>query len=273
VLPTFYHTGFNSPITEFAMMLLAQKENHYSSLGTAIIIGNHLAVTAGHVLAGYFELYGDRAVIDAEASEGSFSLQAVQFLNNGSEVKLWNIRQVVVPRHTDISFLALSPHTKDQLSYEWRGPQLQLLPPAVGSVVTAFGYHSTEVVVDHDRITIRTNPYSSRGVVQEIHHERRDASVLKFPCYRVNSRFAPAMSGGPVLSDDGLLCGIVCSSFDTGTADQDIEHTSYVTTLWPLMGTELSFDREGHEQNVTYPALECQSASNFGSDSDLMQFE
>jgi hypothetical protein len=135
VLPTFYHTGFNSPITEFALILLAQRHDRLSSLGTAVIVGNHLAITAGHVIQGYFREFGDEQIVAGK--EGPFSLQAVQFIDNGAEAKLWNVRQLVVAGHTDIAFLLLHPHTTDQLSYSWRGPKLQLLPPAVGTTVTA----------------------------------------------------------------------------------------------------------------------------------------
>ena len=44
--PTFKDTGFDSLITEFALGVMAHKNDNYHASGTAIIIGNNLAITA-----------------------------------------------------------------------------------------------------------------------------------------------------------------------------------------------------------------------------------
>jgi hypothetical protein len=56
-IPDFRHTGFNSPITEVAVMLVAQKDQEYSCLGSGIIVGPTIALTARHVVDGFADTY------------------------------------------------------------------------------------------------------------------------------------------------------------------------------------------------------------------------
>jgi hypothetical protein len=257
-IPDFQHTGFNSPITEVAVMLVAQKDGTYSSLGSGVIIGPTIAITARHVVDA-FSRYHEGLAIEQLGSEGTFSLQAIQFLENGTKGLAWDVRQIYVnpdPTFTDIVFLRLQPTSNDHIKYEWKKVRMQLLPPNVGTIVSAFGYHSTSVATTESKIELDTNPYTTSGRVEEIHHERRDAARLSFPCFRTNARFDPGMSGGPVFSEEGRLCGIICSNMPPDTGDPDGEHISYVSTLWPSMGILVSFDREGCAHGISYPAFE-----------------
>ena len=36
--------------------------------------------------------------------------------------------------------------------------------------------------------------------------------MLAFPCYEINARFDPGMSGGLVVDELGAVCGLVCST-------------------------------------------------------------
>jgi hypothetical protein len=105
-------------------------------------------------------------------------------------------------------------------------------------------------------IEYTTNPYTASGVVEEVHDERRDSYRLPFPCFRTNARFDRGMSGGPVFSEEGYLCGIICSSMPPELGNEDGEHVSYVASLWPSMGIVVAYDREGYPHGVFYPAME-----------------
>jgi hypothetical protein len=257
-IPDFQHTGFDSPITEVAVMLVAQKDREYSSLGSGIIIGPTVVMTARHVVDGFAGIY-ERVTLENLNGQGSFSLQAFQFAENGAKFRAWDVRQIYIsadPAFTDIVFLHLRPTSQDHLQYDWKKVRMQLRPPKVGSIVSAFGYHSTSVQIIDDKVEITTNPYTSSGRVEEIHEERRDSHRLPFPCFRTNARFDPAMSGGPVFSEEGYLCGIICSNLPF----PDGSHVSYVATLWPSMGISVSYDRDGYPHGVSYPAIELATA-------------
>jgi hypothetical protein len=257
-VPDFRHTGFNSPVTEVAIMLVAQKDGKYSSLGSGVIIGQFVAMTARHVVDGFSRLH-EGVALEKLQGEVTFSLRAIQFLENGQKAFAWDVRQIYTnsdPGFTDIVFLRLQPTMEEHLSYQWKKVRMRLLPPPVGSVVAASGYHSTTVEITDKKVVLGTNPYTAIGTVQEVHHERRDAVRLSFPCFRTNARYDPAMSGGPVFSEEGYLCGIICSNLPPDPSEPDGEHVSYVSTLWPSMGILVSYDRDGYEHGVYYPAIE-----------------
>lgn len=52
--PAFNNTGLDSPITEFALAIKAHKDDHYYASGSAVIIGQNLAITAQHVIDDFF---------------------------------------------------------------------------------------------------------------------------------------------------------------------------------------------------------------------------
>lgn len=58
--------------------------------------------------------------------------------------------------------------------------------------------------------------------------------------FMVNARFDGGMSGGPIFSDSGNLCGIISTNFSLH--EQGQECISYGATLWPIMGTPLDID-------------------------------
>jgi len=232
VTPDFQHTGFNSPVTEFAIMLVARKGKEHSSLGSGVIVGAAVALTARHVIEAFSKQHDGKSLEELQG-EGHFSLQAIHFLKDGSEGQSWDVRQIYChsdPQFTDIVFLRLEPYRIGSAHHKWGSLRLQLLPPSVGSIVAGFGYHSTETLVEGDRVQLSTNPYTTSGIVQEIHDLRRDRAMYTFPCFRTNARFDPAMSGGPVFSAAGHLCGIISGNVAPDPDDPNGEHVSYVAT-------------------------------------------
>lgn len=254
-MPNFAHTGINSPVTEIGILLLSEKSGVYTSWGSGVIVGPGLAITARHVFDGLSRYYGEQEITPGTTQGVGFSLQAIQINENGTQGLSWSIRQIAVDEDTDIAFLTLQGTNEKHQSYKWRSFRMQLLPPRPGSVIAAFGYHhiSTDFLPDGSLQTI-AHPYSARGVVEEVHLTRRDAGLLHFPCFRTNARFDGGMSGGLVVSQEGLLCGLICSNLPPVSEDE--HHVSYVSSLWLCMGTLLSWDRVGHPANVTYPAMD-----------------
>lgn len=61
------------------------------------------------------------------------------------------------------------------------------------------------------------------------------------------------MSGGPIFNENGELCGLICSSIPS--IDNTSEHVSWVSSLWPMMGIEISLNREGYSPNSEYPIV------------------
>ena len=79
--------------------------------------------------------------------------------------------------------------------------------------------------------------------------------MLTFPCFEVCARFAPGMSGGLVIDEDGSLCGLVCAGTDL--ADPNALPLSYAATLWPMLRAVISADRgNSYPRGVEYPVID-----------------
>lgn len=254
--PSFKKTPLESSITELALGIKAHKNDEFYASGTAIIIGKHLALTANHVIDDFFKKFDcDKLAVDQNGNKsGTFHLQLFQVLNNGQSGLIWNVTRLWTCNFTDLAVLRLSPTSKNALNYKWNIPSLSLMPPNVGDRISAFGYSNAKIIKNDNKIEWFVNAKTAIGEVKEVHKTKRDACRLPFPCYRTNTRFDGAMSGGPVFNDEGCLCGIICSNMPT--TDKSSEHISYVTSLWPLMGLKIDINREGHPQDVKYPMLE-----------------
>jgi len=237
-------------------MLVGQKGNDYSVLGTAIIIGPHIALTARHVAEEYIKRYDGIERLGELGGELSFALQAVQFLDTGMRGQTWDVRKIFYNRElTDVALLYLHPVNESQRTFQWRYPKIRLLPPAVGSMVSAFGYHSSVATLREDGVLqIGTNPSHHTGPSRRFTTTDAMRSCSPSRATGPMPRFDPGMSGGPVFGD-GHLCGIICSNLlpeNPGVG----EHTSHVATLWPAMGVLVDFDRAGHPQGISYQAIE-----------------
>ncbi|MEX2662124.1 MAG: serine protease [Vicinamibacterales bacterium] len=243
-------TELPSVITEWAVPLASQRGTEWWASGTAVIVAPYLAITAKHVIDDHWLRHqGD--VPDSGEAVGEFSLVAFQAPQSG-DACLWAVRRIWPSPHTDVAFLKLVPWSVGAASYVWRWATINVLPPPVGSYVAAFGYHDSKIVAGNP-IRWQHRASNSFGRVRGVFSERRDTVLRDYPCFSVDARFDGGMSGGPVFNEAGELCGLVCSSIPP--VAPETEHTSYVTTLWPALGTLLDLERQGCPPG-RYPALE-----------------
>lgn len=254
-IPSFA-TTVESVIMEVSLALRAQKNEEYYASGSAVLIANNVAITAKHVFEDFWKLYSDnKKLIAGPEASGNFSMQAISFPNDGKKAALWNILYVALAPNTDIAFLHLTPADENSLNYKWKKiPKIDFAPPKVGEEISCFGYRESKTSFENKKIIWEQTPTTSRGVVKEVHGEFRDNSRMKFPCFQTNARFDGGMSGGPIFNSKGKLCGIICSSLEP--SNQEEEHVSYGTTLWPAMITKLEIDRIGYPNGQQYRALE-----------------
>lgn len=252
--PSFNDTNLNSPVNEFALGLCALKDDIYYGSGTAVVIGRYLAITAKHVIEDFVSHF-DSVKLPEEGTvdhDASFNLQAFRILENGSSGKLYDITKIWYCKFSDLALVRLSPRTGDDSV--WRLPKLDLRVPAVGSRLSSFGHRNPSIERSGGNISWTVDSKTSVGEVREIHDERRDSSRMQFPCFQTNARFDGSMSGGPVFTDEGNLCGLICSNMPPFSEDE--EHISYVVSLWPLMGLELDMPRAGHPADSKYTVYE-----------------
>jgi hypothetical protein len=134
------------------------------------------------------------------------------------------------------------------------------MPPPTGAKVIAFGYRESKIELTETpdgvhHIVLNDKPTTSIGEIGAIFPERRDSSMLTFPCFEVRSRFAPGMSGGMIIDEHGALCGLVCASMDFH--DPSAMPLSYAATLWPMLTTVISIDRgDAYPRGVEYQMID-----------------
>ncbi len=107
--------------------------------------------------------------------------------------------------------------------------------PKPGIACFGFGYPRMDGRRDENlRLLIEQDFKSTAGVIQEVHFPQRDASVMPFPCFQTSARFAGGMSGGPIISQTGQVCGVICSGFETD--DTEGGYISYGSLIGPVLG-------------------------------------
>lgn len=227
-------------------------------IGTATLIAGHLALTAKRVLEAVVNNFGANQT-ESEIEVDGYSLRLYQVLP-GPVYRIWNVDQAwTCP--SDIAILHISlDRTSESEQLGWRVPRLRVTPPPSGQKVIAFGYRESKVEVAKSadgthHINLTDIGTTSIGEVGLSFPEQRDSSMLTFPCFEVRARFAPGMSGGLIIDENGTLCGLVCAGTDL--ADPHAAPLSYACTLWPMLRTLISADRgDAYPRGVEYPIID-----------------
>lgn len=255
-MPTFTETALDQPIFQVVSPIIATRDSGEEHCpGSAFLIGPGWAVTANHVLAECLRRY-DNALGREGMIDVSFEVLAFLSLDGGRRhmplrvIRAWNATPL------DIAILALALPEDWPADHRWKVPAIDLLPPKVGARIAAVGFPNSsfgEPALGGERSLVLT-PMTAAGEVIEIHHEFRDQARLPFPCFRANARFDGGMSGGPVVNlETGRVCGMICSSLP-GEGPDD-EHTSYVSTLWPMIATPIDIGPTGLPGAPMYPLV------------------
>lgn len=256
--PSFKNQPHMNPMEEVAgrLVVFPEEKEAYVS-GTCFRLATNLYMTAAHVIRDFYDQFSsEKNVIGAEA-------WVVHILQNG-QYSIWKIDTAWISPLSDIAVF----HTRElnDIAVKTKNQPcvgLELEPPKVGERVVGFGFHSSIGRVNFSpdgtrNIEIDAYGAASVGEVIEIHHEKRDSSRLCFPCFHVNARFDGGMSGGPILSDRGKVCGIICSNLPPDSPED--EHVSYAATLWPAMSILMNVNLKGEIQDTFYPLYQLASS-------------
>jgi S1-C subfamily serine protease len=231
------------------LALAAETADGLFPSGSAVLISDRLAITARHVIDDYLARFGM-----TPAGTYAFNIVgACAFSRDDWSVK-WTFRTTATAEGSDemktptsdLTLLALPPAGPPIKGI--RCPTLRLVPPGSGEKVVNLGCHSSNVrrtvtgenVLDEwrDERTIST------GVIHEVFHQRRDSSMMPFPCFVSDAFSANGMSGGPVFDLEARLCGVL----STGVADAESgEHASTLSSVWPALVIPIEADLVGSE--------------------------
>jgi hypothetical protein len=258
--PAFRDSPGVDAAQEIALRVIVElPEWQFYQLGTAVLIAGHVAVTARHVLEEPFRRFGARQTTNG-IEVTKYSVRLLQVLP-GPIYRFWNVSRAWISS-SDIAILhvGLDRTSEDEPNVQWRVPRIRLMPPPTGAKVIAFGYRESKIELTETpdgvhHIVLNDKPTTSIGEIGAIFPERRDSSMLTFPCFEVRSRFAPGMSGGMIIDEHGALCGLVCASMDFH--DPSAMPLSYAATLWPMLTTVISIDRgDAYPRGVEYQMID-----------------
>jgi hypothetical protein len=249
-----------SPIYNMVMRVISVGQGEeIHVIGTCVSIAEPLVITARHVAVNILERQGAKTANGETIINGSIWI--VRITNDDDLYAVWEVESVWLCPYSDIAMMHLKPYNEEATRQRWYNAALDLIPPQEGSRVFGFGFNmpETKVTIGEDgtrHIVTNDTPTTTVGEVTLVHHERGNNSTRNFPCYEVNFLSKPGMSGAPVFNDSGRLCGLICSGMEFPPGDNGA-HVSFVTTLWPMMGTILNAGRSTkYPRGVFYPALE-----------------
>lgn len=232
-IPSEEEIGLDDPIWEYVSPLVLNNE----LLGSATFISPGNALTAAHVLN--LLTSKEKPLAPGEVVYGKTNHQMYAVRVNGLNTETQLMIAGVPSSHTDIAFLSF------QTTLGATGPSerltLAVSPPAVGSIVVAFG--RPDIVEENNCLKSKCIQIVSRVV--EVHSQGRDQR-LPFACFRTDRDFHGGMSGGPVFNSDGHVCGLVCS----GAVEP------YVALIWQALASKIGHDAKGNLLESMISALD-----------------
>lgn len=207
-------------------------KNNPRVVGTAVLLGPCLAVTALHVVEDFLparcDLRGNVNAAIVQASTGA----------------AWFIVRSWATTHTDAALLALKPQNEVAKKYNWHHFGINLHLPKPGAKVLIAGFPESRVDDVDEGLTekgvtkVKTtlNLRKITGIVQESQGSRRDSKLG--PWFQCNAKFDSQMSGGPVMDADGYLRGLVCTGWDFGSSDTG-DPVSFAAGILPIMAIKV----------------------------------
>jgi hypothetical protein len=239
---------FPHPVQRWVMpvMILRSRNGQLAEarvVGTCFTIAPGLAVTAKHVLTDDF-VFAETG--DAPAEIGVAIVYVTDESmpgHRGAWGGMLDVDKIVANDDHDLALLRFKAPYVDRRFPSFPVARLTLDPPPLGSPVLVLGYSdSSSAFRAPDTVELTQKVRASRGTVQELHIPRRDAVVLNFPAITGDYPSPGGMSGGPVLTGGGAVCGIVCRALGP-TLDDDLWTSS--AALLPFLFTmevEVSLD-------------------------------
>jgi hypothetical protein len=243
-----------------AQRLNAADSDDFDPRGSAVLIGHNLAITAAHNIADLITHMGTE-LLAGGSMQATFHLFADQtFADSENDPKALIIRysvvEVCMPPWADIAVLRLSPWSQIPKNLALLHAKLSLTIPSVGDRMSAFGYYDTGVNVEKPatelHVTIKRRPATSIGQVTEIYPEGR-AGTAKGSCFATDALYEGGMSGGPVFTDAGRVCGLISTCMK---GDESAPHYSTVALLWPIMALAMKFQLPSDSEPKLYTFME-----------------
>lgn len=212
------------------------------AIGSGVMIGPGVMLTATHVLD-EFPRTGSGPVlltfIPGGVARAWLPTDVVtasgpsQFQNIGEKRK----------KVSDLTLLSCALHSEAHTSHPISLVPIELRLPQPGERLWAVGFRHGTIEENVSGLI----PLVTSGIVTECFVHGR-GERLASPCIEVDMEALGGMSGGPVFNKDGLVVGIVSSSFDGGP--------TYVTLVWDAMRLSVKSPQQAFWPSTTLSLFE-----------------
>jgi S1-C subfamily serine protease len=235
--------GFPHPVQSWVMPVLAlwfddNKVVRSRALGTAFAIGPQLVATAKHVVNGIQEDGGILHLLFL-VPEGE--------KDNPDGSTLIPITAVGTHDAFDVAVMSCAARGDGAPQPKFSCGPLTVRYPDVGTPLLTIGYAKSDATVagadasGDVRIEVDQRVMASRGYVEEHHPEGRDSVMITFPAMQGDYPSLSGMSGGPVITETGQVCGVVSASADALNGSW----TSTCSLLAPLFALRVQAEVDG----------------------------
>jgi hypothetical protein len=204
---------------------------HFANIETHSIEGSGVLVAPGIALC------SKHVIIPNLEKIMTSQLGAIAMALSRSGVQIWRISKITLIGNSDLAIIGLTYASKlpDQNSFNVAIISTRL--PKIGEKLLIGGFRASDynfnVSVDDNNQRVMNcsgNVLCSTGIITNRFPTGRDLSMLPGPALEVGCPSFGGMSGGPVFDSQGMLVGLLSSSYDDGP--------SYVSLLWPALASE-----------------------------------
>lgn len=212
------------------MPVVAMKGDYVRAVGTCFAISSQgLVLTARHVIEDALEIDAGGKMADPDMGIG-----VLYAAETGEEDKLGGLlpaRKLHFTSDLDIALMQLNLPIARATGRPLCMPGLRLGTriPRVGEHCAGIGYHAMEwqrATGIHTHHVLQKYA-ASQGCVREVHLDRRDDVMVKFPCFQTDCKIVGGMSGGPVIeSRNGAVVGVICTGVDVPEGEPPISYVS-----------------------------------------------
>ena len=237
------------------LTIIARRDDYIHPVGSGFIIAQNIGVTARHVFEEMFKMLlpeveflanGQFRRTSTDPFKPKFDIIATAFSPQHPNGVQFHVDVSQMSAFSDIVVFRLGLNAEHP-NYVFTLPKLHTAPPKVDSLIEAFGYQYKEIDT-----SVEVELYSSRGIVRHIEWTARNQGMLSFPVFLTDAKLNPGMSGGPVYSQLGFICGIVCHSLGEALDNSNDEHHSYIASIYPLLGSSIELNVPGEPLNALY---------------------
>lgn len=200
------------------------KETH-SIEGSAVLVAPGIALSAKHVFTDSLD----------DIMNGKKSTISTAITKDG--LQIWRINKITLIDNSDLVILGLTYCSQLPSGNLFNMATITTRFPKIGENLLITGFRASDYsfeIKDNDKgdkvMNCSGNVLACNGIVSNRFPTGRDKVMLPWPTLEVDCPSFGGMSGGPVFDSNGLLIGLLSSSFDDGP--------SYVSLLWQSLAIE-----------------------------------